>query len=351
MTRESGIARLREARPAWDELSQRRVLSEVHGAYRRKKAGRHRHRLFGGVLFAVAAVCLLAIWGVVELGGERQSGTAGAGTQPESVVTGQSVVALADGSRAILDDGSVVNTQVQRDDLVRLSQPSGRVRYEVTSVPTRAFVVHAGGYEVRVLGTVFAVEATPERLRVEVERGRVEVRRAERTFVLGAGERIDLARRGTPPEPSHVAMPIEPPAVGPTDPRSEVRIPDEPSVPTADRLLHRADVARRAGRLRDAAAALRTLVESHKRDARVPSAWFMLGRVERQRGRHESAARAFRRAWKSGSSRSLIEDARAEEALSWSLAESDRRANEAAKAYLQAYPTGTHRSRVQAIVR
>ncbi len=362
MRLERAIEELKSRRPAWDDLTQRRLLNEVHAA-RGRAVARSRKRAVGVlVVVAVAAGLGLGIWGASGLGRAPQPevssspATAAVETPRRGLGAGQSVLSLADGSRAVLEEGSVVDTQVQTKELVRLSQRRGRVRYEVTPDPGRVFVVHAGAYQVRVLGTVFSVEVTTDRLHVAVERGRVEVGGAERTLVLEGGERVDLPRtrlegmervEGAEASVGDADVPDAPDGPVEDVPSSGREIPP----PSATVLLQKADSARRAGRLREAANALRSLVRTHKRDSRVPSAWFMLGRVERQRGNHGAAARAFRRAGASASSGALAEDARAEEALSWHRAGVDTRAREAARAYLESYPMGTHRSRVRAIVR
>lgn len=341
MERDVAIDRMRSRTPPWDDLEQRRLLGRVHVAHA-QRLERRRTRRRGGMLAAGVVLLLLGGWALSSRP-EPEVLQPSAHIDVPVVATAStestdSRVTLADGSRATLSSGAVVDTQVQRDDLVQLSQASGRVHYDVRPNPARAFVVHVGAYQVRVLGTAFVVDVSQTRLEVEVERGRVEVVTADRSLILGAGERIDLPRDAVP-------IPAEE-----VEPDPDTNEAEPASLPSASRLLERADAARRKGRLGDAASALRRLVEAHRHDARVPSAWFMLGRVEQQRGKHVAAARAFARAWKSGTSRALIEDARAEEALAWERAGSHDRARKAARAYLAAYPSGTHRSRVQAIV-
>mgnify|MGYP000085150188 CR=1 FL=1 len=344
MSRESNIEALKRRSPPWDDLTQRRVLNQVHAAHARNAARRRTRRIVaaGAGATLLACIALFAAW---PSSSEDVDAAQIANLEPAPPATvsqgAMSVVSFADGSKAFLSEGSTVDTQAQREDLVRLSQTRGRVRYEVAPNPGRIFVVHVGAYQVQVVGTVFAVAVTDDRVQVEVERGRVEVDRRDHTLVLDAGDRVDLP----------LVLPPAPATVPQTPPPAEAPPTKTRPVPSATRLLERADKARRSGDLRDAATALRTLVETHDKDARTPSAWFMLGRVERQRGRHTSAARAFRRAWKQASSRSLQEDARAEEALSWARAGSAQRAQQAATAYLERYPQGTHRARVQAIVR
>jgi cytochrome c-type biogenesis protein CcmH/NrfG len=118
-----------------------------------------------------------------------------------------------------------------------------------------------------------------------------------------------------------------------------------------DAMLDEADAARRDGRLPEAATLLRKIATTHAADARAPSVWFMLGRVERRRGRHEAAAQAFRRAARLATSDALAEDALAEEATAWHDAGATQKAASAAERYLERWPSGTHAKRVQTIVR
>lgn len=367
MKLEDAIESMSRRAPEWDDLQQRRLLNSVRATHRRKLASRRKiRRLTGGAAIVVAALAFGA-WGLGTIfGAEKTRPAVLTGISFDEVSPsggyGQSVLSLADGSVAVLDEGSVVDTQIQTPTLVRLAQRRGRVHYDVKASAGRVFVVHVGAYQVRVLGTVFSVRLTTERMHVDVEQGQVEIEDSDRTLVLGPGERVDLPRAG-----SAVGMSVAPPVSGvqassggpapleqgETGDREaeESPVPDEKDLPSVAALLRQADRARSAGRLRDAALALRTVIRSHKRDPRVPSASFMLGRVERRRGKHAAAARAFRQTWKRAPSSALAEDARAEEALSWKAAGAQDRAIEAATTYLELFPKGTHRARVRAIVR
>jgi hypothetical protein len=354
-TPDDPLATLKRQQPPWDELLERRVLNDVHAAHRHKTERRRLVRRTGVLVASLVVAAGIGAWTlgssdrvassdttVVVAGPAVTEPTEPAVVERAAPAMAQSgVMSLADGSRLLLADGAQVETQVQTGELIHLAHREGRVRYEVSHAPGRIFVVHAGAYQVRVVGTVFVIEVAGDRLRIEVERGAVEVTHAERSFELGAGEQIDLPRRVMPvASPAEVAV-EEAPAKGTARPRRS----------TVGGLLEQADAARRSGRLQDAADVLEQLVREHARDPRASSAWFMLGRVERQLGHHAEAARAFRSAWKAGPSPALAEDARAEEAVSWNDAGSRQQATEAARSYLERYPTGTHVARVRFIVR
>jgi transmembrane sensor len=371
-TPDDPLAALRGRQPPWDDLLERRVLNEVHAEHGRRGERARRGRGWASVATVAMVVVGVGVWGIGSFDRAAPASGQASGVADGSVVgpaavgpsvdggnepvelgptiagpmapaeDESSVMALADGSRAVLDDGARLDVLLQTPERIDLAHREGRVRYEIEPDPLRSFVVRAGAYEVRVLGTVFVIEATIERVRVEVERGKVAVTDEGRVLELGVGERIDLPRREAAEagreaaEAGREAVPTKP---APRPPRSSV-----------DDLLARADAARRSGRAEDAAAALTQLVREHPRDPRAASAWFMLGRVQRGLGRHAEAARAFQGAWKADPGPALAEDARAEEALSWHDAGSTDRAVHAADAYLARYPAGTHVARIRTII-
>jgi hypothetical protein len=338
---EDAVAAMRRDAAPWDDLVERRVLNDIHAAHARGSVRRRRLRSIAPI--AAALVLMASAAAVMWTPREEPLSVAAMFDVPRVAIETPaeaaqgSVLSLSDGSRVVLDDGSHVDTETQTAGLVRLAHREGRVRYDVTPDPSRAFVVDAGVYQIRVVGTAFTVEMTTDHVRVEVERGAVEIVHADagRTIPLVAGESIELPREVSAP-------PDEPMPAASTAPTA---------TPTVRRLLERADTARRSGRPRDAAQALRTLVGAHPKDPRTPSAWFMLGRVERQLGQHARAALAFRSAHRLRSSGALAEDARAEEALSWHDAGSTDRARAAARDYLARYPKGTHAMRLRPLAR
>jgi TolA-binding protein len=303
---------------------------------------------------AVAAAAVLAVWGIsrVQPAAVRSEPVAmehGLASPPALTIPDQTppTMALADGSVASLRDGARVDVDVQTDDLVRLLQHNGVVRYEVAPNPARRFVVDAQGVEVRVIGTVFTVKVAAERVTVNVERGRVAVESSERMAELTAGDEISLDI-----EPEETLVILEEDAAAPTSPdgprsRPRTKTSTEPSV---DELLQRADTARASGQLADAAAALSELVHRHPKDPRTYSSYFQLAKVERSRGHHGAAASAFAACYKRAPKGSLSEDARAEAAVSWLDAGQKTRAGKAARDYLERYPQGAHADRMRRIL-
>jgi TolA-binding protein len=89
------------------------------------------------------------------------------------------------------------------------------------------------------------------------------------------------------------------------------------------------------------------IVQRFPNDPRSSTALFTMGNVERARGNHARAARAFRRCWRLYPSGPLAEDARAEAAASWASAGRRDWAAEAARRYLAIYPEGTHAKRME----
>lgn len=276
-----------------------------------------------------------------------------------------------DGSRSVLHADAQLRVLHEAADAVLVEQLTGTVQYDIVPQPERRFEVRVGGVAVQVLGTVFVVEADGALVHVRVERGRVRVSHAAGVTMLGADEsvtvRADAATTasGSPNEPA--AAP--PPAVSgaaatpaataaeraPTPPSSaeakEPRRPKSPPAPEASaapptsgaaELLARADEARSAGRLAEAADLLRALLVAYPGDRRTAVAQLTLGRVEVQRGRHEAAAVAFE-----GCAGLFHGDALAEAAAAWAAAGQAARSAELAARYLSRYPEGVHAARMR----
>lgn len=350
----------------WDDVRQRRVLGRVEAAVgARAKAGARGRRAWlgagvaAGVVAAAAVVLALALpSGSGEPPAEAALASPELEPQAEPTDTGADVEAspsipfarwpelrLPDRSLASLRHGARVDVAVQREDLVRLVQHGGEVRYEVEPDRARAFVVEAAGVEVRVVGTIFTVDVTgePPRVTVEVERGLVEVDNGERVAELGPGDRLSVAgssAAGGEPADDVIVLDASEPATHRTT---------RPA-PSVDALLADADAARASGNLPRAAAALSELVRRHSDDPRAYGAYFQLGKVERARGRHAAAAAAFVKCWKRAPRGPLAEDARAEAAVSWHAAGRDEEARTAAEGYLARHPGGTHEARMRGLL-
>ena len=151
------------------------------------------------------------------------------------------------------------------------------------------------------------------------------------------------------PEP-----PVEPEVVStPTPPRPAPR-PWPKKIqppPDAQELFARVDAARTQGHLAEAARLLRKIIKTHPKDSAVVPAMFMLGTVEKSRGRFSQAARAFHACRTRAPQGPLYEDALAEEASALSKAGLTDRARETAKKYLRQFPNGTHTPRMEILAK
>jgi transmembrane sensor len=352
--------RLSQVPVPWDDVRQRRVLGRVEAAVQARTVAHRRGRWMIGAATGVAAAAAAAVVLALALPSapleEALTEPTIASAEVEPVASPSIPFAawpelrLPDRSLAQLRHGARVDVDVQREDLVRLRQHGGEVRYEVAPDRARAFVVEVAGVEVRVVGTIFTVALSedPQRIAVEVERGLVEVDSGARVAELGAGDRLSLELEGDGEDEDEdedeevVVLDAAEPA-----PTSRATRPASPSV---EALLAEADAARARGELPRAAAALSELVRRYGDDPRAYSAYFQLGKVERARGRHTAAAAAFAKCWKRSPRGALAEDARAEAAVSWHAAGRDHEARAAAEGYLARHPGGTHRARMQSLL-
>jgi hypothetical protein len=363
---ERAIEDIRGREVPWDELRQRRVLAAIEA--RRKSGDRTAApvRSPGRVVaigLSIAAALALVVGGAFAL---RSATSESASIEPASIDLGVAIaepvaasahtpaiphvdpprLTLVDGSVAQLAEAARVDVVVQSPDLVQLLQHDGRVRYEVAPDPDRRFVVDAAGVEVRVVGTIFAVEVAGEHVVVGVERGVVEVAAGDRVTRLEAGEEL----RVEAPDDDIVIeadTELEAHAREAVRPKARASAP----VPSIEELLDEADSARARGDASRAAAALSELVSRYPRDPRAYSASFQLGKVQRGRGLHAAAARAFSACVRRAPKGALAEDARAEAAASFSAAGEHEKARKAAEAYLAQYPAGTHAGRMRLLLK
>lgn len=371
----------------WDELRDRRVLGRIEARLDAVAEGtaaptmpmpaqRRRGRVIAiaAAGLAVAAAVLLAVFAVPWSSQTAEDPSAmslasadDVGVRPEAEpsipLEAPAEMALADGSVAQLLVAAKVDVLVQEDDRVLLDQREGSVRYEVARNPGRRFVVEAAGVEVRVIGTIFTVTiADDAHVEVSVERGLVEVVAGDRVAELGKGDSLRVPAQTDDSMEDVLIVDDDEPLVGDTDDAGQVavatqlraRTPRRPTssgadAPSIESLLGQADAARATGDLGRAASALGTLVKAHPRDPRAYSAWFQLGKVQRNRGKHAAAARAFESCWKRSPRGALAEDARAEAAASWQDSGRPERAAKAAQGYLERYPSGTHAARMAKI--
>jgi transmembrane sensor len=382
----------------WDDLRERRVLAQIKQtrAAKRDQASRRwawltPPRLGLGVAVAgvAAAIALVFALGDTRDSSEPASASVRAPSSalnprpsaPTPIPTPDqagepSQMRLPDGSLALLGPGAqieLIEPEIRAERLT-VEQSAGEVRYQVSKDPEREFVVRSKGVEVRVIGTVFTVVATDARVFIEVELGRVEVlaptsstqpgrvRRSE----LGPGDSLGIQLDGQPdtplddppapqldgePAPQLDGQPDTPrdgqldtPPAHPPANEPDTQLASKPSV---DELLAAIDAARLAGEDARAAKLLRALMRDHADDPRSATAAFTLGRVERSRGRHREAARAFASYLARSPAGVLAEDALAEQARAWADAGEPERARATAQRSLERWPQGTHAARMR----
>jgi transmembrane sensor len=351
-TRSEDLSRLKEhLEPPWDEVKEQRVLTRVLAT--RSAPRKYRIVLPAAAVVAIAAcVALIVSWRGFSL---RDAPTAA----PSSfTAVGDQVMALADGSQAVLVHEAGLQVEEERPDRVKIIQRRGTVRYEVRPDKHREFSVRAAGNTIRVRGTVFTVDMSGGSVEVAVQRGRVEIDDGGgRTRELSEGESLRVPVRDSKDE-AVLAGPVTTATVEAPDAQAAPSV--EPSAAphqavsgaplTVGDLQAKADRARVSGDLPTAAAALEQLVATDPRDPRVPNALFSLARVERERGHEAAAARAFERCMRAAPSGPLVQDAMAEAAVSWSVAGATKAARANATSYLARYPNGPHVQRMKAIL-
>jgi len=272
---------------------------------------------------------------------------------------------------------------------------------------TRRFVVHLGPVAVRVVGTRFSLSREARGggalLGLSVSEGIVEVRRAdlpdEPAQRLHAGEHWSAllpsagapdARAARPPpanddaaasdaehaapepteaeqaareqaapeqaEPEHTAPLAMPQSSERTTPRARGHAaprtaaegraggPD-PSAPAQDaaEIFQRATLARRAGRMRDAADAYAELLEQHPNDGRVGLSAFELGRIRMDAlADPRGAITALERALAQSAATSFHEDALARIVVASDALGDTAGCQKARARYLARYPKGVH---------
>ncbi|MCP4679884.1 MAG: hypothetical protein GY854_31200 [Deltaproteobacteria bacterium] len=339
------LDRLHELEAPWDDVREQRVLKRIQENRRRPNNRRVRLKVGIGV---AAAVFVAVVVGLIstqkkepdELGTTEENTIA---TETNEQITSKdaaqssSVLALPNAGQVTMTAGARVSVLMQIDKLLVLEQVEGQARYEITKNKDRTVVVRAVGIEITVIGTIFTVSIEDSRIQVQVERGVVRIDDGNQRVDLETGEKLTIKRPGARDEKR----------IAPTDTQSTSSSTSRQSV---DALFKDVDRARSRGALDKAARLLHKIIARKESKSSAASAQFMLGKVERARGRHRMAAGAFRRCLKLSPKNPLDEDALAEEAISWAAAKQTKRAKATAAAYIAAYPNGIHASRMSHIV-
>lgn len=165
-----------DATATWDYLHQpqregrAQELAAALGQRQQARLRRRRHWLIGGLGLAVTAAAFTLAFRSADtrLGPAPNAATAAA--------TAAVIQTLPDGSEVLRQGGArieVAYTATART--IRLTE--GEARFRVRKEAGRPFVVHAGGVEVRAVGTTFSVRHAGGQVGVVVTEGRVAVQR------------------------------------------------------------------------------------------------------------------------------------------------------------------------------
>jgi TolA-binding protein len=277
---------------------------------------------------------------------------------------------LEDGSRLQLSPRSRMQMIRNEATAVELDLRSGRAHFDVTHDRSRSFHIRAGLADVSVVGTRFDVERTSQAggslVRVHVIEGTVEVRRRDQAQSgdelrrLHAGESwsavlpnaVHVAPQPTKgPETSEAeadteaqdAEPREEPETNTVAVTSGESTAHESAAHDAARVFKRASLARRAGRMRDAAEGYAELLARHPNDGRAGVAAFELGRIRMDAlGDASGAIEALDRALASSSMASFHEDAMARIVVANDALGRMDACRRARDRYEARYPEGVH---------
>jgi transmembrane sensor len=306
---------------------------------------------------------------------------------------GAKEIALAEGSRILLSRGAHIEPLDSSGTVFSAIVTQGRADFDVRPGGPRRWIIECGLATVEVIGTAFACEREPGRLRVVVRHGVVLVRgervphRARR---LSAGETLEVAEDARRPVPV-AAGALAPSALPENADRSGSETPAEmasredgnSTAPVASArtwrdlarrgrhgeafaalgreglrreakrlgvndLLALADVARLSGHPAEAVVPLERILTEFANDAHAPLAAFALGRLELDSlGHAQAAVSAFRKALALGIPRSLREDVRARLVEAYARSGDAGAAERAADAYFEEFPNGRYTQAIQ----
>jgi transmembrane sensor len=401
------IAAIREdLTPEWDDARNERLF---HGVGRLQRRQRRQKVIGSAVVISVAALAIgvgLQSVPVREHAGalagrnvphEAQVESAPPATRAAVVthVKARQRVHLADGSTAVVvSNAGGLDVLRNQPEHLELTLQAGTAHFEVVPNKRRQFLVNAGRVQVAVVGTVFDVEHANERVRVQVNEGKVRIETPTGTQFVSAGEsawfdahgarlraaealaaepqaaeavraldqfqegaaRADKsalpAARDAVVKSKRVAAKEEKTSAAKVSWRSlcqsgdyeeayrvlesGVEVEDEPAA-----LMDAADAARLSNHPQASVTYLRRVLRDHKRSPVAPLAGFTLGRVLLETlGQPSEAAEAFALARSIAPDGSLAQDALAREVEAWSKAGKSHEAYQRAQLYVQQYPTG-----------
>jgi transmembrane sensor len=372
--------------PKWTPARERVLRFKVERGIDRR---RRTVRALGGVALAVAALF------VGHTGYRQLFGNTHIVAQAPVRHDVRNLFELADGTRVTaLSSDARVEPVLVSPQKVSLRLDAGSAHFDVAHQDGRHFQVQARDVTVTVIGTAFTVSIVPVGVRVEVERGRVDVGFQGNHRLLAAGEQflgaipattagrpessqqkpeepaagdapsLDASPNDSGPEPLVSAAPA-PARVASAAQQSSwrslaqegdyrgafARMEAEGSGAVRDEpgdLLFAADVARLSGHAAIAVPKLERVLRGYPSDSRAPLAAFTLGRTLLDSlGRPREAADAFARARRSSPRGALAQDALAREVESWSRAGEAALARQRALEYLETYPGGRREKAVR----
>jgi tetratricopeptide (TPR) repeat protein len=287
-------------------------------------------------------------------------------------------VQLEDGSRVALAPRAQLRLVKNGKHEVLLELRAGKASFAVAHDRSRPFKIDAGIAEVRVVGTRFELsrsrEPNGEQLSVSVSEGVVEVQRTGQSDVqrLHAGERWGAFLPVAPPasavgntqqKTAETAADTETETAADTETETETETAADTETETetvagtatetvaggrareraAARIFERANLARRAGQVRDAADAYAELLARFPRDRRAGLSAFELGRIRMDALQDPSGAiKALERAAAAGAAASFHEDALARMVVAYDAQGRTDACKQARARYLAQYPEGVH---------
>jgi TolA-binding protein len=320
----------------------------------------------------LAPALAVGLW----LGWPRHARLLGSGAILESSDT-PLTVQLRDGSSLELAAQTRLRVLSDQPSAVALEIGDGRANFDVKHVKGRSFDVRAGVVSVHVVGTQFQVVKASRRegmeIQVGVKRGVVEVQRSDRggdTRRIAAGETWSVWVPAQPvaplsalPPPTAAVAPLARPSpalvgLGEVAPQSDVAEPKvrpgrlspalstqpaETRAQSVRELFLRANVARRAGRMQDAADAYAEVLKRFPHDSRAGVSAFELGRIRMDAlGDPKGAASAFADALRLSHRSEVREDALARLAIAGDALGDRDMCQKARARYLADYPSGVH---------
>jgi hypothetical protein len=349
------------------ELSHARIDAQWERIAEQLPAPRSARRPMNAVLVGLVAVCVAAIvWWHYPLRTTESVWEGSVVTSDDAPVN----MTLAEGTLIELDPRSEVSLMRSSARAVQVSLSDGSARFEVAKKRSRRFSVQLGAVEVLVTGTQFRVARTAvtggDRVRVDVEEGSVEVhRKGVGTVLLEAGDHWSAFVAHEDTEDERVEdeeAPSDPSAASATDGSDDDESSDDArdnegqrarrnrgraQTRAAEELFGQANVARRAGRVAEAAKLYAELVSRHARDRRAALAAFELGRIRMDSlADVRGAVDALDRALKLDARRAFAEDALARLVLAHEALGDQAACARARERYLSRYPEGVHAQHV-----